>query len=249
MVQKKTLKKSLFVQNRMNNQKNKTLKIYSVFIIPLSAIIFAIFFAKNSIQQKIIVFEGESTILPIGKISFKESKNETLFFLNGEIQQKLNKNIIIEKKERVDTSIISFKIRENSRFKNRPFDAKFNDSIINISPMGIVNYENFDSSETKIVMTDYSKNYKNLGEAREIIYNYPNSKKSHKQWIFKNYPKYNLSISENDPLSITWEDSNFITKYSIIFASTTVWGILGKFILFVTMSLSILIFFQIKKSI
>ncbi|MBN2694995.1 hypothetical protein JXR93_10055 [bacterium] len=231
----------------MNTHNNKTLKIYSIFIIPLSIIILAIFFAKNSTQQKIIVFEGESTILPIGKISFKESNNETLFFLNGEIQQKLNKNIIIDKKERVDTASISLKIRENNRFKNKPF-SKFNDSIIDIYPMGILNYENFDSSETKIVMTDYSKNYKNLGEAREISYSYPNSKKLYKQWIFKNYPKYNLSISKEDPLSITWESNNYITKYYIRFINKTLWGVWGRFILFITLSLSILIFFQIKKS-
>ncbi len=219
------------MSENIKNHKKRAKYIYIIiFLFPMITIILSLIFAKNEIQHHFTIFDGESINLPIGKLILKENKEEsTIFFLNGDIQNKLDAKVKIDKKERVDTSIISIKVRENQKIKVAgkniaSSEALFNDSILDIPPMGVINFENFDSSTTKIVMTNLSKNYKNLGEAIEISYNYPNIELNHKQWIFKNYPKYNQAITKDDSLSISWSGENYVTKYYVTFFTETVWG-------------------------
>jgi len=175
-----------------------------------------ILFIVNYLYQP---FTGKSMINDGEYISYTKLNNNkfnklferlSIYDNNGVkfIKLKDDSSFLIKKeyKKNIKINNIKINILKESSYKTGNYILYIKNNITNenqeylISNSGSVKLSN----GIKIELLNKSDNFKNAGKAIQIKYNFSQSQRSHKQWLYKDYKEFNLITASDDPLTILY---------------------------------------------
>ena len=179
------------------------------------------------LPYKITVFEKDD-------ITFIKLKDSDDFLIKKEYHDNLT------------TNNLKFKIISQKKHKTGNYIVYLKSNITNI------NFETIISNNGNIKLDNgikiellNTKNDKETGKAIQIKYNFPSSKREHKQWLYNKYKEFNMITSSDDPLTILYVGDETKNIYNIQIKYTLPYQ-MQIYILIAVLSL-ILLFLQLYK--
>ena len=146
---------------------------------------------KDNNMKKI---NGKLTIVNNNGVDFVKFKDDNSFLIKKEYKKniKINNLVvkIISKSEYLTGNYILY-IKNNITNENQEYPIANN---------GNIKFNN----GIKLEMLNIDDNFKGYGKAIQISYNFPQSKRNHKQWLYKDYKEFNLITASDDPLTVMY---------------------------------------------
>lgn len=137
---------------------------------------------------------GKLMIIDNNGVEFIKFKDDSSFLIKKEYKKNIkinNLQVEILSKSKYLTGNYILYIKNNLTNENQEYV---------ISNSGNIDFGN----GIKIKMLNKSNDFKNSGKAIQISYTFPQSKRSHKQWLYKDYKEFNLITGSDDPLTIVY---------------------------------------------
>ena len=145
-------------------------------------------------ENKLKKLNGKITVIDNNGVEFIKFKDESSFLIKKEYK----KNIKINN--------LQFEILSISKYLTGNYILYIKNNLTNENQEYLIsNNGNIDfGNGIKIRMLNKSDNFKDSGKAIQISYSFPQSKRTHKQWLYKDYKEFNLITDSDDPLIIMY---------------------------------------------
>ncbi len=156
-------------------------------------------------EHKLHKLNGKLTVINNNGVDLIKFKDENSFLIKKEYKKNIkinNYQIDIVSKSKYLTGNYILYIKNNVTNENQEYPIANN---------GNIKFNN----GIKIEMLNKSDNFKNLGKAIQIKYNFPQSKRNHKQWLYKDYKEFNLIVASDDPLTIMYANDETKNIYNL----------------------------------
>ena len=207
------------IKNLLNEKSKLVTPIINMIILVLLIIIFLyqpftvikeitggeyISFGKTK-ENKLKKLNGKLTVIDNNGVEFIKFKDDNSFLIKKEYKKNIkinNLQVEILSKSKYLTGNYILYIKNNLTNENQEYS---------ISNSGNIDFGN----GIKIKMLNKSNNFKNSGKAIQISYSFPQSKRSHKQWLYKDYKEFNLITGSDDPLIIMYADDEAKNIYHV----------------------------------